>query len=191
MTDATEHCQVPWWKRPPVWFIGIAAVLALVIGVAIEESGKRTPTPYGTFLDQLEAGNVASVAFEGTDISGRFKHPLGSDQQDGFRSRVPDFGDPTLIPTLRSQHVVIDVKSQSQWMSLLGRIPWPLMLFFGAMIVAGVVRLVRGGKASSGSAASATPMGGMMGLVAGLFAKQPPAANPAQESERPKGQGIT
>ena len=30
MTHAMEHCQRPWWKRPPVWFIAIAAVLLLI-----------------------------------------------------------------------------------------------------------------------------------------------------------------
>lgn len=24
MTHAMEHCERPWWERPPVWLIGIA-----------------------------------------------------------------------------------------------------------------------------------------------------------------------
>ena len=107
-----------------MWFIGIAAVLALVIGVVVEETGKRAPMPYGAFLDQLEAGNVASVTFQGTEIDGRFKHPLdatlptGTAQRDTFRSRVPDFGDPALIPELRKQHVAIDVSVHLRWIKM-------------------------------------------------------------------------
>lgn len=201
MTEPTKHCQVPWWKRPPVWFIGIAVVLALVVGIVVEETGRRAPMPYGAFLDQLDAGNVASVTFQGTEIDGRFKHPVDASPASGdtaprdtFRSLVPDFGDPTLMPTLRRLHVLIDVKSPSQWTSLLGRIPWPILFVIGAMIIAGLVRLVRGGKAQPGSSAMAMhPMGGMIGLVSGLFGRQPQAAStPPHDGEEPKGrQGIT
>lgn len=200
MTEPTKHCQVPWWKRPPVWFIGIAVVLALIVGVVVEETGRRTPMPYGAFLDQLDAGNVASVTFQGTEIDGRFKHPVDASPSSGdtaprdtFRSLVPDFGDPTLMPTLRRLHVLIDVKSPSQWTSLLGRIPWPILFVIGAMIIAGLVRLVRGGKAQPGSAMAMHPMGGMIGLVSGLFGRQPHAAStPPHDGEEPKGrQGIT
>lgn len=193
MPHSMEHCDRPWWKRPPVWFIAIAAALALIAVVYMEESGKRAPIPYGIFLDQLDAGNVASVTIQGTEIDGRFKKPLdnkllsGTTQQDTFHSRVPDFGDPTLIPELRKQHVVIDVKSPSQWMSLLGRIPWPILFIIGAMIIAGLIRLARGGKAQPGSAMSMHPMGGMIGLVSGLFGKQPVASPPSQDGDQPKG----
>jgi hypothetical protein len=53
MTQAMEHCHRPWWKRPPVWFIAIAVVLALVIGIGteIETTGKSAATAYSVFLD--------------------------------------------------------------------------------------------------------------------------------------------
>jgi ATP-dependent Zn protease len=176
-----------------VWFIVIAAVLALVVGVFIEESGKRAPMPYGAFLDQLEAGNVVSVTFRGTEINGRFKHALDSTpssstaSQDIFRSRVPDFGDPTLIPELRKQHVIIDITSSSSWMQLFAGLPWPMLLFIGVALVAGVVRLVRGGKAQTGGAMPMHPMQGMVGLVSGLFGKQQAESPPAPDSKETKG----
>ncbi len=183
MTPATEHCHRPWWKRPPLWFIVIAAVLLLIV-VVVEKAGKLAPMAYSTFLDQLEAGNVASVAFQGMEINGRFKHPSnsapssGTAQRDTFSSRVPDFGDPTLIPELRKQHVVIEVTSPSAWTWLLGRVPWPMLIFVGVAIIAGFVRIMRGGMAQSGSAASTLPAHGMMGLLSGLFAKQHQAESP-------------
>lgn len=179
-TNGTEYLHRPsWWRTSKVWWlIGIAAVLVLAIGVAMKETGKSAPIPYSSFLDQLEAGNVASVTFQGMEIEGRFKKPVdsapsgGTAQRDTFTSRVPDFGDPTLIPELRQQHVVIDVISSSLWTSLLRGVPWPMLIFLGAIIVAGLMRLVRGGKVGSASAMSMPPMHGMMGLVSGLFGKQ-------------------
>jgi ATP-dependent Zn protease len=166
-----------------VWFIGIAAVLILLAVVIVGAEGPA-PMPYSAFFDQLEAGNVASVTFQGMQISGRFKRPLdgtlstGTTQRDSFSTRVPDVGDSALMPELRKQRVAIDVSVPSAWTWLLGRVPWPLLLIFGAMIVAGIVRLVRGGKAQSGSAMSVHPMQGMMGLLSGLFGKQQQAASP-------------
>lgn len=172
MTHAMEHCQRPWWKRPPVWFIAIAAaVLLIIVGIEIETAGRAAPMPYGAFLNQLEAGNVASVTFQGTEIRGRFKPPLKDTQQDAFSTRVPDFGDPALIPELRKQHVAIDVSAPSPWTSVLARVPWPMLVLLGAVLIAGLIRLVRGGKARTGPAAS-MPAHGIMGLISGLFAKR-------------------
>ncbi len=181
----TEHLDGPWWSRIPRvwWVIAIAAVLVMIGVAIIEKVGAPSPMPYSTFLDQLEAGNVASIAFQGTQIDGRFKHPLdsaiptGTAQHDSFRSHVPDFGDPALISELRKQSVKIDVGVPSQWASLFARLPWPMRLFIGAGLIAGLVRLVRGGKPDAGSSKSGQPMQGMIGLVSGMFGKQIPAAN--------------
>jgi ATP-dependent Zn protease len=178
-----------WWHTLRIWwFIAAAAALAVVIAVVIEQVGQQSPTSYGAFLDQLEAGNVASVTFKGTEINGKLKHPADGAQDDTFRSLVPDFGDPTLIPELRRQHVTIDVTSlSSSWTRWFAGIPVPMLLFIGAALIAGLVRLVRGGKTQTGSAVPIHPMQGMMGLAAGLFGKQQQAASPAtQDSDSTK-----
>ena len=186
MTHAMQHCQRPWWKRPPVWFIAIVA-LAL-IGVAVfKQTDQPAATPYSMFLDQVEAGNVASVTFQGAEINGRFKRPLDGTQRDTFSTQAPDVGDPTLIPALRKQHVAIDVRAPSPWTSVLTRIPWPMLVFLGVVLVAALVRLMRGGKAQPGSTAAALPSHGMMGLLSGLFARQRPGENPpTHDSDEPK-----
>jgi hypothetical protein len=53
-----------------------------------------------------------------------------------------------------------------------------MLLFIGIALVAGLIRLVRGGKAQSGSAMPTHPMQGMIGLVSGLFGKKPQTADP-------------
>ena len=193
MPHAMEHCHRPWWKRPPVWFIAIAAAVLLAV-LAIEQTDQPALTPYSAFLDQLDAGNVASVTFLGTEIDGRYKHPLDSASpggakapRDTFSSRVPDFGDTALLPELRKQHVPIYVSSPSQWSSLLAHVPWPMLLFLGVAILAGFVKLMRGGKTPSGSAASPWPAHGMMGIVSRLFAKRDQAASlPTNDTDEPK-----
>ena len=188
-TDEEAVARGPsWWRTSKMWWlIGAVAALALLIGVAVEEAGKPAPIPYSTFLDQLEAGNVVSVTFQGTEINGRFKRPLGNASRDTFSSQVPEVGDPALIAELRKQQVVIDAGSPSQWTSLLARIPWPMLVFLGAVMIAALVRLLRGGKAQSGPAAPTLPAHGMMGLVSGLFAKRHEAGSPpAHDGDEPK-----
>jgi hypothetical protein len=184
MTVTSVHCHRPLWKRPPFWFVVIAALVALGIGIAWEEAARKAPMPYGTFLDQLEAGNIASVTFRGMQVDGSLKHALNdaaansAAQRNTFRSHVPDFGDPTLLAELRKQHVAIDVASSSSWTRLLAGLPWPMLLFIGIALVAGLIRLMRGGKAQSGADLPTHPMQGVIGLVSGLFGKQQQAANP-------------
>jgi hypothetical protein len=188
MTHTIAPCDRPWWQRPPVWFIAIAAVL-IVAFLAVEMGGKAPATPYGAFLDQLEAGNVASVTFEGTEVRGRFKRPVGNATangaapQDVFRSRVPDFGDPALIPKLRAQGVAIDVAQPSAWTWLLGRVPFPMLVILAVLLVAGIARLVRGGRVAPAPAGPGMPTHPMIGLLSGLFARQR-AAEPAPAPDR-------
>jgi FtsH-like protein len=178
-TNGMEAARRPaWWRTSKIWWlIAILAVLTLLIVVVMAKAGGPAPLPYSTFLDQLEAGNVASVTFQGTAINGRFNHPLDSTHPDTFSSRVPDFGDATLIPELRRQHVVINVTSSWDWTSLLTHLPWPMVLVLGVAVVAGLVGLLRGGKTPSGSMTGMHPMQAIMAPVMGLFAKPMPGAS--------------
>ena len=191
MTMPMEHCHRPWWKRPPIWLLAVVLLGALVYLIG-KEVGTPVPMPYGAFLDQLEAGNVESATFNGTEIDGRFKHPLseglptGTSQHDRFRSRVPDFGDPGLIPELRKEHVAIDVSAPSQWTSFIARVPWPLLVFLAVALIVAVVRIVRGPKAGSGPAMPMRPGAGIIGLVSNLFAKSRDAEDHPSE-KRPGG----
>src|SRR5664279_3753658 len=59
----TEHLDEPWWSRiPRVWWVVAIVAVLVMLGIAvIEKVGEPAPMPYSTFLDQLDAGNVASV----------------------------------------------------------------------------------------------------------------------------------
>lgn len=173
--DTIRPALRPWWKRGTLWFAACAALVFLVAGIVIEQAGKPAVISYGAFLDQLDAGNVLAVTFNGTGMTGRLRHAVvgpasgGTTKTDAFASRVPDFGDPVLIPELRKQHAAIDVASS--WTRLLAGLPLPMLLFLGVMLVASLIRLVRGRKAETGGAIPMHPMQGMMSLVASAFAK--------------------
>lgn len=162
--------RIPRWG----WIAAAAALLALAaaIAVGVGDAGHPAALSYSTFLDQVDAGNVAAVTFRGTEIDGRLIHPADASADD-FTSRAPDFGDPSLIPLLRQRHVAIDVATPSSWTWLLERVPWPMLAFLGVMLVAALVRIVRGSRGRTGSATPGLPQGGgMMGLIAALAARR-------------------
>jgi ATP-dependent Zn protease len=196
-TNETVHPHKPWWSRIPraLWIIVIAVVLIALIVAIVEKVGKPSQMPYSAFLDQLEVGNVATITFQGTEIDGHFKRPLdatiptGTAQRDTFSSRVPEIGDAALIPELRKQHVVIDVQLATQWTRLLAGLPWPMLLFVGFALIAGLIRLVRGGKVGPALSMPMHPMQGMVGVVSGLFkgrneAVQPPTHDAGESKSR-------
>ena len=170
---AEQHSARAWYMRPLVWVLGLVLIGLAVFG-AIEIIKRPTAIAYGDFLNQLDAGNVASVTFNGTQIYGDFKRPVeqkvATAPQTNFLSEVPSFGDPTLLPELRKQHVTIDVASSSSWLSWLGRLPWPMALIIGGVLIAGLVKLMRGDKSSS--AGSTLPTHPMMGVISNLFGKK-------------------
>jgi len=174
-----------------VWFLALVLMGALAYWVATQTS-PPAPMPYGAFLNQVDAGNVASATFYGTEIDGRFKHPLesglagGTAQRDSYHTRVPDFGDPGLIPELRKEHVAINVRAPSQWASVLTRVPWPLLLVIAVALIAAVVRLVRGPKTHSGPDMPMRPGAGPFGLFSSFLAKSREGED--QPTRKPPGE---
>jgi FtsH Extracellular len=173
MTDATPpHRMRPWYKRPPVWMAFVILAALAIYSVTRMGSGPAT-IRYSDFLDQLDAGNVASVAFSGAQIDGHFKQPVAvTGAAKGapltvFRSHAPDFGDPTLLPELRKEHVAIGVSS-SRWVGtgvlavfgVLGAfiLAKPMLLVIAAALIAGLFRVARGGKMDVRSTLSMLPM---------------------------------
>jgi FtsH Extracellular len=172
MTDAAHrHCTRPWYLRPPVWVLGVVLLGLAVFGI-MGAVNRPAAMPYSDFLDQLDAGNVASVTFQGTRINGRFKHAIvapavnGAAPRDTFRTQVPDVGDPTLLPELRGEHVAIGVGSQGLGFGtiailgvlgafLLGK---PMLLVIAGAFIVGLIGVLRGRKMDIHSILSTLPM---------------------------------
>ena len=173
MTEiAQPHHTRPWYKRPLVW-IGFIILAALMVFGVREAGGGLATIRYSDFLDQLDAGNIASVNFAGTQIDGQFKQPVAEKNVNNgapltaFRSQAPAFGDPTLLPELRKERVTIGVTS-SQWLgtgtaAVLGIVgafllAKPMLLIIAAAFIAGLVKMLRGGKVDFRSILSTMPM---------------------------------
>ena len=76
MTDSLQHHRSrPWYKRPLVWIVCVVLVAFAVFGLT-QIGSRPTTIRYSDFLDQLDAGNVASVTFAGTQIDGQFKQSV-------------------------------------------------------------------------------------------------------------------
>lgn len=176
MTDTSEiRSKRAWHLSPSVWIAAVIFVALAVFGI-VEMNRGSTAISYSDFLNQLDAGNVASVTLAGTQIDGKLKQAAKlttadkTEPQITFRSQAPAFGDPTLLPELRQQHVAIDVVSSSGWLAWLGRLPWPMVLIVVALLIAALFKFRRGDGATTQSALSSHPM---MGAVADLFGAKP------------------
>ena len=163
MADDSHHSTVrAWYARPVAWIIG-ATLAAIAAFAALQMGEKPFALSYGQFFDQLQAGNITAVTFSGTQIDGTFKRPVDETSKSGpvarttFRSAVPDFGDPGLLVELHQGHVVIDVASSSGWASWLAKLPWPMLLILGVLLLVGFSRLRSGDAGAQGTAASAHP----------------------------------
>jgi FtsH Extracellular len=169
---AQSHQKRSWYKRPLVW-IAFVIVAALVVFGAREVSGGPATIRYSDFLDQLDAGNIASVNFSGTRIDGHFKQPVAEkDVNNGapltvFRSQAPDFGDPTLLPELRKERVAIGVGSSqllgtgaAAALGIVGAflLAKPMLLIIAAALIAGLFKVARGGKVDFRAILSMVPM---------------------------------
>ena len=162
MTDVVQPQSKPrWYKRPVLWISGV--ILVVLAGfIATQMGGHAASLRYSEFLDQLDADNIASVTFAGTEIDARLRRPIADGtSKDGssssaFRTRIPDFGDPRLLSELRNKHVAIAVAASSQWLGVGGIaivgtvaaviLAKPMLLIILAGFIAGLIRVMRGGK---------------------------------------------
>ena len=115
--------------------------------------------PYSTFVDQVQAGNIASVKITGNEITGNFTRPLMWPQVSGsptsavatptgatpvptpqsyaeFSAIFPDsVGDPTLIPLLEQKGVQIQAaQTATPWFVTLLTDGLPLLLLVAVMV---------------------------------------------------------
>ena len=137
MPEEPEKTTPPSFNWRP--FALMAALFFLVYMVFQSGGFLRTPAheiSYSAFKEQIEADNVKEVTLRGREVEGTLlKAPASApstSQGTHFRSRVPDFGDETLLPALEKHGVTVTVGEEpgrSGWAVLLmGLLPWLLMI---------------------------------------------------------------
>ena len=140
-----QESQKPQQPQPPdinpfrTWIVFILATLALLMLFQTMPGGRdRTyEIPYSTFKDFIKQQRVEEVVLKGQIAEGKLEQaqsigPKGEMSQQ-FKTRIPDIGDETLMPTLEQHGVKVNVSSSSEdgvWVRLiLSLLPWILFIF--------------------------------------------------------------
>ncbi|HEY3118152.1 MAG TPA: ATP-dependent zinc metalloprotease FtsH [Chloroflexota bacterium] len=140
----------------PIWVWGVLLVVSVAWNawaVLTPRSAPSVDLPYSGFLDQVGAGNVASVTLAGQNIDGVFKQAIprpadvaldptanqSSTTFERFTSVVPSQGDDRLLPLLQEQQVTVTAKdlNAGSWLINLISTAAPIVLFVGLLFFMG------------------------------------------------------
>ena len=152
--------QQPPVSRParigPSWWIVAALLLVWNLVTLLPRGQPEATIPYTTFVEQVRAGNVASIRADGGQITGQFVHSihwLPSSQSaapnakssagtqpppvayTSFLTHFPEtLGDPSLTALLEAKHVQVTVAPPpNPLLSLLLTTALPALLFVGVL----------------------------------------------------------
>jgi cell division protease FtsH len=130
------------YKNLALWLV-ISLVMILLFNMMTQRDREQRPISYTSFLSSVENGQVLEVTIQGSNIEGKFQ------DNTPFTTFAPD--DPSLIPQLREQGVVIQAKppeDRSFWFTML--VSWgPILLLIGVWIFFMRQMQSGGGKAMS------------------------------------------
>ena len=126
----------------PRWpaYLMFALLLALVL-YAYRQYPPGEPVyeiPYSQFKALVKAHKVAEVLIQGETLEGQLDMPEAIGPKDEtaqhFRTRVPPFGDDSLLPLLEKETVKVTVKRELEhrgWAAvLLALMPWLILFLF-------------------------------------------------------------
>jgi cell division protease FtsH len=143
-----QQRRVPGW----IWWVLVLALIAWNVWLLRPVSHPEVNIPYSFFVTQVQNGNVAQVTISGAGITGTFVKPVvwpqpasttavqatpaAPAQYAEFRTTFPEaVGDPTLIPALESQGVLVNVvPPPTPWLSILLSNGLPLLLLIVAIV---------------------------------------------------------
>jgi cell division protease FtsH len=117
----------------------LAVNWAIVAVFAPPTTSSRVNIPYTLFTQQVQASNVTEITAQGDQIQGKFAQPVSytpdgatqAVQVTAFATVQPTFSDPTLLPALVQQGVVVNATSLDQTMP-----GWEnLLLSFGPTVL--------------------------------------------------------
>ena len=126
--------KLPTWL--PFLILIVLALLAINMGPMGDRTAPWSEIAYSRFKTLVAEGEIDKVVLHGDIVEGRFAEPLVLDESGtsvhGFRTRVPAFGDPELLPALERAGVEIRVeeKADGPWGGLVLLLPWLLMFAF-------------------------------------------------------------
>ena len=115
MSNTEQETPTPERPRVTVWtLVFLASVLGLFFVMQNVETKGVYDVSYTQFKKLVEAREVVEVRLRGERAEGRLHGPLpiGPEGQEGerFRTRIPLFGDESLLPLLEARGVVVRVE---------------------------------------------------------------------------------
>jgi cell division protease FtsH len=130
------------YKNLALWLV-ISLMMILVFSLINKPRSSQEKTNYTEFINALDAGRIASVTLQGSEVVGKY-----TDGKE-FRTYKPE--DPLLTQKLLEKKVPITAKAEEEkvsWLSML--LSWlPLILLVGVWIFFMRQMQVGGGKAMS------------------------------------------
>jgi cell division protease FtsH len=154
-----QQPQQPTPKKQSIhWIWWILAIVLLIWNILtfLPKSKPEITIPYTQFIDQVNAGNIASIQVSGSEITGKFVNPFAGPTPTlapsqtvapnltptpptlytDFVTTFPDVqGDPNFMALLEKNKVVVNVSPPpNPIISLLLSSVLPLLLFLGVMI---------------------------------------------------------
>jgi cell division protease FtsH len=124
------------WVRM-LLLVALLGVLYLVFVQPQPDTARSYPISYSEFKSLVRQGRVEKVVLSGDEVRGQLFDavPLGPAEQKGerFHSRIPAFGDDTLLPSLEEHAVSVEVEEAEEHglgSILLALLPW---VFFIAL----------------------------------------------------------
>jgi cell division protease FtsH len=128
MTDEDPVTRVPINRLLAIWLtaFGIYYLVTVVLPEPAQEIA------YSQFVQQLQAGEVASVRFKGRDLQGQYRGGADSDTAaSSFHVVIPELEGEHLLRLLDDSEVVVKVAADQPafWVQLLsGFAPWILII---------------------------------------------------------------
>ena len=128
-------------KYPPWAPYVLITVLLLIAYLSFQYTVPREPSyeiPYSQFKELAHKGRVESLQLQGDVAKGRLHSteaigPQGESAQ-RFSTRIPAFGDETLLPLLEAQDIEVHVSSEAGKTGplaiLLSLLPWLFLILF-------------------------------------------------------------
>src|SRR5215831_17972387 len=155
MTQSTSSTGKPAGGRPPAPGPGGPRWLSLFLGglgvveYAMARRTHEAEISYSDFYRDAAEGKIASVSFDGRDLTGRFAKPetVSGRSVTAFETSLPDVEDTGLLPLLRDKGV--EVTAHRDQDPLIVRILAPLLPW--AIIIGAWVWLSRRTQAMMGS----------------------------------------